>query len=306
MMEERFRTQDLPDKVVIVCALTGAQQGKEANPNLPEQPEEIVAQALDAWRAGASVVHVHARDKSGKATADVAVFRRIVEGIRAKSDVVINCTTGGAVAGLPLDERLKVVPELKPEIASFSVGGGSLLGKYDREKRAWTRDRFVKLFQSYSEMERAAAIFREAGTKPELEVYDSGFLNNLWTLREAGFLEEPLLVNFVMGISGECTPWTPRNLMYLADSLPPGSNWLVSAIGAKVHFRSVAFCASVGAHVRVGMEDNVYVGRGELAKSNAQIVEKAVRICREIGREPATAAQARRILGLRTDPPEVS
>lgn len=297
-MQEGFRTRDLPDKVVVVCALTGAQQGKEANPNLPEQPDEIITQALDAWRAGASVVHIHARDKQGKATADLAVFRRIVEGIRAKSDVVINCTTGGAVAGLPLDERIRVVPELKPEIASFSVGGGSLLGKYDAGNRTWVRDRFVTLFRSYSEMEQAAKVFRDAGTKPELEVYDSGFLNNIWTLHEAGFFEEPLLINFVMGISGECTPWTPRNLIFLVDNIPAGSNWLVSAIGARVHFRSVAFCASLGGHVRVGMEDNVYIGKGELAKSNAHIVEKAVRICREIGREPASPAEARSILGL--------
>lgn len=298
-MKEGFRTEDLPDKVVIVCALTGAQQGKEANPNLPEQPDEIVAQALDAWRAGASVVHLHARDKQGKATADLAVFRRIVEGIRAKSDVVINCTTGGAVAGLPLEERIRVVPDLKPEIASFSVGGGSLLGKYDLGSGKWARDRFVTLFRSYSEMEQAAKVFRDNATKPELEVYDSGFLNNIWTLREAGFLQEPLLVNFVMGISGECTPWTPSNLMFLVDNLPPKANWLVSAIGARVHFRSVAFCASLGGHVRVGMEDNVYIGRGKLADSNAQIVEKAVRICREIGREPASSQEARFILGLK-------
>ncbi|MBI2060756.1 MAG: 3-keto-5-aminohexanoate cleavage protein [Nitrospirae bacterium] len=298
-MDERFRTQDLPDKVVVVCALTGAQQGKEANPNLPEQPDEIIAQALDAWRAGASVVHIHARGTNGKATSDPGIFRRIVDGIRGKSDLVINCTTGGAVAGLPLEDRIKVVPELKPEIASFSVGGGSLLGRYDSKAGRWTRDQLVTLFRSYSEMERAALLFREHGTKPELEVYDSGFLNNIWTLREAGWLEEPLLVNFVMGISGECTPWTPRNLMFLADNLPPGSHWLVSAIGARVHFRSVAFCAALGGHVRVGMEDNVYIGRGEPATSNAQIVEKAVRICREIGREPATPAEARSLLGLK-------
>src|SRR3989304_3871416 len=125
----------MSDKGIVPGALTGAQQGKEANANLPEQPREIIEQSLDAARAGAAIVHIHARDRRGKATADVAVFREITEGIRAKSDVILNLTTGGAVAGLPLEERLRVLPELKPEIASFSIGSGSLLGRYDATTR---------------------------------------------------------------------------------------------------------------------------------------------------------------------------
>ena len=289
----------MSDKVIVTCALTGAQQGKEANPNLPEQPEEIIAQALDAARAGAAIVHIHARDRRGKATADVGVFREIVEGIRAKSDVVLNLSTGGAVAGLPLEARLRVLPELKPEIASFSCGSGSLLGRYDPASRKWLRDRFVPLVLSYTEMEAAARLFKDSGVRPELEIYGTSFLNNVWHLREAGVLEEPLLINLVMNIPGECIPWSPKNVLFFVESLPPNNRWVVTAIGGKVHFLSVALSVAMGGHVRVGMEDNVYIERGVLARSNAQIVEKAVGILHAVGKEIASPAESRKILGLR-------
>lgn len=289
----------MADKVIVTCALTGAQQGKEANPNLPEQPREIVEQALDAARAGAAIVHIHARDKRGKATADLSVFREIVEGIRAKSDVVLNLSTGGAVAGLPLEARLRVLPELKPEIASFSCGSGSLLGRYDPASRKWLRDRFVPLVPSYTEMEAAARLFKDNGVRPELEIYGTSFLNNVWHLREAGVLEEPLLINLVMNIPGECIPWSPKNVLFFVESLPPNNRWVVTAIGGKVHFLSVPLSVAMGGHVRVGMEDNVYIARGVLARSNAQIVEKAVGILHAVGQEIASPAEARKILGLR-------
>ncbi|MFQ5614756.1 MAG: 3-keto-5-aminohexanoate cleavage protein, partial [Anaerolineae bacterium] len=141
-------------KLIITAALTGAQQGKEANPNLPEQPDEIIVQAIACWRAGAAIVHIHARDERGRATSDVAVFRQIVNDIRAAGcDVVLNLTTGGAIAGLPLAERIAVVPALKPEIASFSVGA-AMVGKYDAEQKRWTRDFTMPI--SYAEMETIA------------------------------------------------------------------------------------------------------------------------------------------------------
>lgn len=289
----------MSDKVIVTCALTGAQQGKEANPNLPEQPREIIEQALGAARAGAAIVHIHARDSRGTATADVAVFREIAEGIRAKSDVILNLTTGGAVAGLPLEERLRVLPELNPEIASFSIGSGSLLGRYDAAGRKWLRDQYVPLVPSYAEMEAAARIFRDNGVRPELEIYGTSFLNNVWHLREAGVLEEPLLINLVMNIPGECIPWSPKNVLFFVESLPPNNRWVVTAIGGKVHFLSVALSVAMGGHVRVGMEDNVYIERGVLARSNAQIVEKAVGILHAVGKEIASPAEARQILGLR-------
>jgi 3-keto-5-aminohexanoate cleavage enzyme len=287
------------DRVIVTCALTGAQQGKGANPALPEQPREIIAQGLAAWRAGASILHLHARDEAGRATGDVAVFRRVAEGLRAAGcDAVLNLSTGGAVAGLPLEERLKVVPELRPEIASFSIGSGSLLGRYDTGAEKWINDRFVPLFSSHAELERVARIFRDHGTRPELEVYHAGMLNNLHALKERGVLAEPLLVNFVMGIPGEVTEATVRNLLHLVDGIPPGAVWLVSSIGARNHFRMLGAVLAMGGQVRVGLEDNLYIAPGQLAQGNGEIVEKAVRIVRDIGFEPATSGEARAILKL--------
>lgn len=287
------------DKTIVTCALTGAQQGKDANPNLPEQPKEIIAQGLEAWRAGAAILHLHARDAKGKATSDVSVFRAIVKGLRdGGCDAVINLTTGGAIAGLPLEDRIKVVPELTPDIASFSVGGGSLLGRYDSRSEQWVNDRFVPLFPSHAELERVARIFQTHNVRPELEVYNSGMLNNIQDLLERGVLDTPLWINFVMGIPGECTKATVKNLLFLTEGIPEGSWWLVSAIGARNHFRMLGAILAMGGHVRVGLEDNVYISRGELATSNGQIVEKAVRILRELGAEPATPQETRDIMNL--------
>ncbi len=288
------------DKLIITAALTGAQQGKEANPNLPEQPDEIIRQAVECWRAGAAIVHIHARDKRGKATSDVRVFRRIVEGIRAAGcDVVINLTTGGAIAGLPLTKRIAVVPELRPEIASFSVGA-AMVGRYDAEKKKWVRDFTMPI--SYADMETIARTMLENGVKPELEVYDAGMLNNVAMLREQGWLADPLWINFVMGIPGQVTAATPKNLLHLVETLrvPATALWLVSAIGGRAHWPMAAVAMALGGHVRTGLEDNVYVERGVLASGNAQVVEKMVGLAREIGREVATADEAREMLGLRS------
>ncbi|HJP23119.1 MAG: 3-keto-5-aminohexanoate cleavage protein [Alphaproteobacteria bacterium] len=288
------------ERTIITCALTGAQQGKTASPALPEQPDEIIAQSLEAWRAGAAILHLHARDANGKASGDPAIFRRITGGLReAGCEAVLNLSTGGAVAGLSIDQRLAVVPELKPEIASFSVGGGSMLGRWDETAGEWLNDRFVPLFSSHAELERVARMFQANGTRPELEVYHSGMLNNIAALDARGVLQKPLLVNLVTGIPGECNPGTVRNLLYLVDGLPPGSCWLVSAIGARNHFRLLGAVVAMGGHIRVGLEDNLYLERGRLAASNGEIVEKAVRMLRDLGGEPASPAEARKILDLK-------
>ncbi|KAA0267054.1 MAG: 3-keto-5-aminohexanoate cleavage protein [Acidobacteria bacterium] len=287
------------ERVIVTCALTGAQQGKEANPNLPLTPAEIVAQGLEAWRAGAAILHLHARDPAGRPSADPAIFAAIVSGLReAGCDAVLNLSTGGAVAGIPLDERLAVVTELRPEIASLSAGGGVLLGRFDERRGAWAGDRFVPLFGSHAELERAARLFADCGVRPELEVYHAGQLNTVRALHARGLLAEPPLVNLVMGIPGECTGPTVRNLAFLVDQLPAGAVWLASAIGARHHFRMLGAAVAMGGQVRVGLEDNVYMARGELAASNGQVVAKAVRIIRELGFEPAAPDHARAALEL--------
>lgn len=285
--------------VIVTCALTGAQQGKEANPHLPEQPAEIIEQGLAAWRAGAAILHIHARDKNGKPTGDVNIFTEIVEGLRsADCDAILNLSTGGAVAGIPLQERLKIIPEIKPEIASFSLGSGCLLGRYDYAQKEWLRDRYVPLFPTYKEMATTAEFFQGNGTKPEIEIYHAGMINNLKTLDRIGVFTHPMLVNLVMGIPGEVSPAEVKDLIYLVDSLPQNANWHVTGIGGKNHFRITMAAVLLGGNLRVGMEDNLYIERGVLADNNAQLVEKAVRLLNELGESPASPAEARSILGL--------
>ncbi len=245
-------------------------------------------------------MHLHARDRNGRATGDVAVFREIVNGLKAAAcDAVINLTTGGAVAGLPLEERLAVIPEIKPQIASFSVGSGCLLGRRNKDGEGWAKDQYVPLFQSFAEMEKTAKLMKLHGTKPEIEVYHAGMLNNVHELNAMDVFDHPLLINFVMGIPGEVTPATIGDLQFLIGKLPQHANWHVTGIGARNHFRITTAAVLLGGHLRVGMEDNVYIGPGELAKSNAQLVEKSVRILKELGEVPASPDEAKNILGVK-------
>jgi len=285
------------DKVIITCALTGAQQGKEVNPNLPTQPEEIIRQSVDAWNAGAAIVHIHARDVNNRPTADANIFRRIVEGIRAQGcDVVLNLSTGGAIAGLSLEERVAIVPLLKPEIASFSVGSG-MSGRWNSQTARWERQ--FNLVQSYDDLAAIARTMLEHGTRPELEVYDLGMLNNVDMLMEAGILQSPLWINLVTGIPGQNLRPSVKGVVHLVESMPHDACWQISAIGGQNHWRMAALALTMGGHVRTGLEDNVYLEKGILAHSNAHLVEKMVQLSRLIGRQPATPAEVRKYMQLK-------
>jgi 3-keto-5-aminohexanoate cleavage enzyme len=176
------------EKLIITAALTGAQHGKAANPNLPEQPQEIIQQAVACWEAGAAIVHIHARDAEGKPTADPAVFKEIVDGIQAHSDLVICLSTGGA-AKISLQERVGMVPALKPDLASFNIGS-TMTGRYDFKNAKWLSD--FTLSQSYADLELIARTMLEAGTKPEIEIYDPGMINNALLLQKIGAIAEPM------------------------------------------------------------------------------------------------------------------
>ncbi len=281
------------EKLIICVALTGNFHTKVDNPNLPEKPEEIIKQAYECWEAGASIIHVHARDEQNRPTTDVAVFGKIIEGIKEKCDAIICVSTGGA-ATIPLEKRLELIPTFKPELASFSVGAG-VTGRYDFKERKWVRDFILR--QNYSELEYISRTMLENGTKPELEIYDTGFINNVMLLKEIGALKEPLHFNFVMGIPGQCILPTPKNLLHLVESIPPNSTWQAAGMGRHA-FPIAAVTIVLGGHVRIGMEDSIYISKSELAKSNAQFVEKIVRMTDDIGREIATPKEARKILNI--------
>ncbi len=292
--ERRVLQENRMEKLIITVALTGAQQGKEANPNLPEQPEEIIQQAIECWQAGAAAVHIHARDREGKPTASPEIFGEIVEGVKTKSDLVICLSTGGA-AKISFQERIGMIPALKPELASFNIGS-TMTGRYDFKAGKWLSD--FTLSQSYSDLEMIAKTMLEAGTKPEIEIYDPGMINNALLLETIGAVVKPMHFSFVMGIPGQINVPTPKHLLYLSEILPVGSTWQVIGIG--VHqFPMITMGILLGGHVRVGMEDNIYISRGVIAENNAQFVEKAVRLAGEIGRPIATPDEARDILGLR-------
>jgi 3-keto-5-aminohexanoate cleavage enzyme len=281
------------DPVIITCALTGGIHGKEANPNLPEQPDEIVEQGVAAWRAGAAVLHVHARNPDGSNTMDPGIYSELHERLCAETDAVVQLTTGGSPR-LSVEERLNTVL-LAPEMCSLNMG---LLNFFIRGEQ-------VFFANHRSDIERFAREIRARDVKPELEVYSAAMLEEVAHLLSLGILEPPYTVNFVLHTptqGGE--RGTPRNLMDMLERLsgvgvPEGDLRVnVSAMG-RTQLPLTTMAMAIGLNVRVGMEDNVFYRHGELLDHNAQLVERAVRIAHELDREPASPAQVREQLGLR-------
>ncbi|KGG80988.1 3-keto-5-aminohexanoate cleavage protein [Caloranaerobacter azorensis H53214] len=268
-------------KLIITAALTGAEVTKKQQPNLPITPEEIAEAAYEAYKAGASIVHIHARDKDGNPTQDYEVYKEIKERIEAKCPVIFQPSTGGAVWHTP-EERLQPV-ELRPEMATLSCGTCN-----------FGPDVFMN---SQEYMEKFAKRMKELGVKPELEIFERGMIKNALALVKIGLIDESLHFDFVMGVPG-AIPGEIRDLLYLVESIPQGSTWTVAGIG-RYELPLATAAILLGGHVRVGFEDNIYYKKGELAKSNAQLVERIVRLSHELGREVATPDEAREILNIK-------
>lgn len=283
------------NKVMITTALTGAGHGKEKNPALPITPEEIVQAAVECEKAGSAIVHIHARDKDGKATADINIFREIVDGLRSETNLIINLTTGGSRT-IDREERLAVIPELKPDMASFSVGS-TMTGKYDSKSGDWALD--FTLAQSYKQIEQMARLFKENGVRPELEIYDVGMIQNVRMLDEMGLLEGPKFYSFVTGIPGQIIMGDVKTLLFLSELLPHDCYWQATGIGGRAHFQTAAAAILLGGSIRVGLEDNVFISKGKLADSNAALVKKAVRIADDLGKTPLNADEVRKLLNLK-------
>lgn len=305
---QRVRRGALPPLIISV-ALTGGVHGKEVNPNLPETPEEQAWQAYEAYVAGASIVHIHARDpKTGYAnpSTNPEDYRIINKKIRELCpDIIINNTTGGGL-GLSTEERIRAL-EADPEIASLNMGPlawRTLLKK--REPPLTGRPEDVQIDSiwpptfSWRETELFAQKMLEKNIKPELEVYHQGQFQLVYNLIEKNLVRPPYLIQFVMGPPSSVLP-TVQNLVSMLYHVPPNSIVSVAAIGPFQTLMATVAIA-MGLHVRVGLEDNIYYRRGELAKSNAQLVERIVRIAKELDRPIATPAQAREILGLPKEP----
>jgi len=281
------------EPVIITCALTGGIHGKEANANLPEQPDEIVEQGVAAWRAGAAILHVHARNPAGSNTMDRAIYSQIHERLCAETDAIVQLTTGGSPF-LPIEERINTAV-LAPEMCSLNMG---LLNFFIRSEQVF--------FPNHrSDIDRFAREMAARRVKPEFEVYNSAMIEELAHLLSLGILDPPYTINFVLETPTQGgVRATPRNLFDLLsrlDELLVPSETLrinVSAMGA-TQLPITTIALATGLHVRVGMEDNVFYRRGEPLKSNAQLVERTVRIAHELERRPATPTEARELLGTR-------
>jgi 3-keto-5-aminohexanoate cleavage enzyme len=303
---ERVQKSSFPSLVICV-AITGGIQGKEANPDLPETPEEQVEQTLEAYEAGASMVHLHARDpKKWWDGADNAEQYRRVNGMvrEACPEIIINNTTGGSL-GMTLEQRVACL-DAGPEVATLNMGPDMYKFKFKERKAPLPHpkpeeDAEGVLPVTYAELRQFATAMQERGIKPELEVYHPGQLWAVLHLVDQSLVNPPYLIQFVMGYG--MSPWaTPRNLVNFVEQLPSGSIVEVAGLG-QYQLPMTTLAMILGAQmVRVGMEDNVYYRRGQLLKSNAEAVERVVRIANELNREIATPAQAREMLGLSPAP----
>ena len=273
-------------KVMITVALTGGFHGKDANPNLPEQPDEITRAALECHRAGACIAHIHARDKEGKPTPDVGIYREIREKIRGQCDMVIAFSTGGG-PNLPPDERIQAAFAM-PDICSLNMG--------TMVRTKWGEGSFF--LNTRSQLEEWAKILKEKAIKPEMEVYSHSMLVDVENLIQQGLVEPPYFINLVLGMTHQgALQATEKNLLSLREFLPPDTVFNVTAMG-RMQLPLTTLGILIGGHPRVGMEDNVYYHKGVLAESNAQLVSRTARIIKELDLEIATPAEAREILGL--------
>jgi 3-keto-5-aminohexanoate cleavage enzyme len=273
------------NKVVLTAALTGAVTPKSINEHIPTTPEEISEDAYRVWQAGASVVHFHMRDEDGLGTMSKERFKTTLDLLKQNHpdcDVVINCTTAGdSRAGD--DDRMAHLPYVMPEIASYDAGSFN-----------WTPDGvFVN---SPAFLEKLGQTMKDLGIKPEFEIFDAGMMGNVNYYASQGLLVAPLHFQFVLGVLG-AMPATVENLVYLKSLLPQGSTWSAFGIG-RDHLKIMYAALALDGHVRVGLEDNVYYSRGVKA-TNVTLVERAVRVIREFGKEVATPAEAREILSLK-------
>jgi uncharacterized protein (DUF849 family) len=305
--------RDLPSgNVIISCAVTGAIHVPTMSPHLPITPEEIAEEAIAAAEAGASIVHVHVRDpETGEPITDLDLFRQVAIRIGEESDVVVQPTTGGAPTMAP-EERVRVVPELEPEMASCNMGSINfglypILNHYDEFNHDWEREylegtRDLIFQNSFADLETILPIIDDCGTKPELECYDVGHLYNAKHMLDRGYIEPPVHLQFVLGINGGIGA-DGENLIHMrtiAEKLF-GDDYSFSVIGAgRNEFTRAVQSIDMGGHARVGLEDNLYLGPGELAESNADLVRKLVDLARELtGRGIATPAETREFLGLK-------
>lgn len=284
------------DKVIITAAITGGIHGKETNPNLPLTAEEQGQAALDCYNAGATVLHLHVRGDDGMNTPDLSFYSKSVKTIGDRCPMIRQIGNGiGArldeswnVVHPSLEERMKLL-DIDPEPEMHTINAGTFEFRTPHGGIVFDNPIGFNLDYVRGCRERDFAI--------EIEVYDLSHIANVVEMVEQGVLEPPLHFSIVLGIMGGAAA-SPENLVHMVGALPEGSSWQVVTVG-KYHLRTVSMALAMGGNVRTGMEDTVFYGKGEPATSNAQLVERMVRIAREMGREPATIEEARQLLAVK-------
>lgn len=268
-------------KTIITCALTGAVAPKDKNPAVPTTPKEIAEDAIRVWKAGASVVHVHVRDDNDMPTMDKNKFREVYHRIRDNTDLVINLTTSGDLEATD-EERMEHLIELKPEMATFDITTVNI------EPEGLMENNIPFLT-------KLAKVMKEYGIKPEIEMFDLGAIDALNYFRSEGLIDAPTQVQFVLGTFSSAQS-TTETLCFLRNQLPENCTWSALGIG-RGHLPIMYAALSLGGHIRVGLEDNIYYAKGQMA-TNEMLVARAARIVREFNNEVATPDDARKILGL--------
>lgn len=292
-----MKTDVLSDnKVIITAAITGGIHGKWANPNIPEQPEEQAQAALDCYNAGASVLHLHVRGPDGWNTPDINIYNKAMNTIGEKCPIIRQIGNGigayplkdGTIKMATLEERLNLLT-IRPQAEMHTLNAGTF--EFRTKYGSSTFENPMEFNEKY------VAGCKEQGIGLEIEIYDIGHIHNILELVDKGVLTPPLHFSFVMGISGGI-PADPKHLMILISEIPEGSSWQVITIG-RYQLRMTIIGMAMGGNIRTGMEDNIYYSKGVLAKSNTQLVERMVRLAREMGREPATVGEAKEAFHLK-------
>jgi len=297
-------------KAIFTAAITGGIHTPTMTPYLPITPQQIADETVRAWEAGAAVAHIHARDpETGRPSSSLDLYREAITDIKSRCDIILCLTTGGGL-GMSTEQRLAVIPAFEPELGSFNFGSINvalypLLAKHSNFKFPW-EPAFLAMTEDYifpntfKSMREFAAAFYKYGTKPEFEIYDVAMINNLVHMIEAGHIRTPVYLQFVMGLLGGI-PATLENLLFLYRTAKDALGdfvWSVCAAG-QYQMKMGTAALLMGGNVRVGLEDSMYLDKGQLAKSNAEQVAHIVGIAKALGIEPATPAEARKILGLK-------
>jgi 3-keto-5-aminohexanoate cleavage enzyme len=280
-----------PDLCVLTCALTGVLANRSQCPAIPYTPVEIGQEARRAYEAGAAAVHIHARNDDGSPTFSPQVFARIKEEVTAQSPIIVNFSTG--TISDDVSEQCTYIRETRPDIAALNMGTMNY-SKYSKKRKSFVFDMIFP--NTYDKIIKLLTAMNEAGVKPELECFDAGHAQGVWPLVDMGVLKPPLQYSFIVNVLGGIPPLV-ESLQLQTKLMLPGSEWEVIGI-SHGHWRMLAAALVLGGNIRTGLEDHLYLPNGEMAKSNAEMVEVAARMCRDIGRKPASVEQAREILAL--------